>query len=139
MSQTKITPAQKHILDQMRRGYVLASSLSTKYIPFNMPAEHGGILLNAATCQMKPVLLSTIKAMLAKRLIIEEKRFSSEGFADGQETETWHICYKLNLCIDCHEQPASPDFNDMFCADCAKKMGDAWEAGWNKHVQETTA
>lgn len=91
----KITPAQQHILNQMRRGYILSSSLDTKYRFLNMPAEHGGRLLNPVQCTMKPVLLSTIKAMLNKGMIIEEKRFSTEGFCDGQETETWHITYKL--------------------------------------------
>jgi hypothetical protein len=133
----KPTPAQQHILNQMRRGYALISHIDTKYRPFNMPVEHGGYLLNTASCAMKPVLSSTIKAMLGKNLIAEIKRYvSSEGFCGKHQTETWRIHYKLNLCIDCYERPASPSFNGMFCADCAKKMGDAWEAEWNKHMQE---
>jgi hypothetical protein len=137
MGITKITSAQQQILNQMRRGYALISHMDTKYRSFNMPAEHGGYLLNTASCAMKPVLLSTIKAMLGKNLIAEEKRYvSSDGFCGEHQTERWRIHYKLNLCIHCYEQPASDQFNGMFCAACANEMGEQWETEQNERVKE---
>lgn len=95
---TKTTPAQQHILDLMQKGHVLSSQLETKYRPFDMPSEFGGYLRHPHTDRCsKTVLVSTIKAMLARGLIVESNRYiGSSGTDDGHETETWCIHYKIN-------------------------------------------
>lgn len=142
MGITKITPAQQAILEKMQKGYVLSSQFEAKYRPFDMPHEFGARIYhpNYDLRYMKSALISTIKAMLNKELIVEDSRYiCGSGTDGGHKYETWCIHYKLNLCISCYEQPASVQFNNMFCADCAKNMGDAWEVEYNKHMQEATA
>jgi hypothetical protein len=96
---TKISPAQQSIIDQMEQGHVLYSMLSTKYLPFDMNPEHGGTLRDPNvhhTISTRTILISTIKAMLAKGLIVEENRYiCSSGTWDKHETETWCITYQL--------------------------------------------
>lgn len=96
--QNKPTPAQKGILDAMQNGCVLTRTISTKYVPFNMNPEHSGTLRNPHvyhTVITKNILLSTIKAMEAKGLIAEERRYMSGSGTWGEhETETWCIIYK---------------------------------------------
>jgi hypothetical protein len=96
---SKPTPAQQQIIDQMQNGYVLSSTLSTKYVPFNMNPEHGGTLRHRDyfdTRRDKNILQSTIKVMLTKSFIAEESRYvCSSGTWEGHETETWNINYKL--------------------------------------------
>lgn len=136
----KPTPAQQHILNMMQQGYVLSSTLDTKYLPFNMKPEHSGTLRHPSLFDIrrdKTIIISTIKAMLAKGFIAEQSRYiCSSGTWGGHETETWCIRYNHNMCIHCYEQPASPQFNSTFCADCANEMGEQWEAEWNEQVKE---
>lgn len=133
----KITPAQKAILEAMQKGRVLSRTISTKYVPFEGNPEHSGTLYDPHyTRYWKTILVSTIKAMEAKGLIVENNRYvCSTGSWGEHETEEWCIIYKLNLCIDCYEQLASAQFNGMFCEECAKKMGDQWEAEQAKHLE----
>lgn len=95
---TKPTPAQKSILDLMQKGHVLSSELHTKYWPLGMALESGGHLRhpNYDPRWQKTILVSTIKAMLAKGLIAEDSRYiCSQGNWGGRETETWRIHYKV--------------------------------------------
>lgn len=95
----KPTPAQQHIIDRMEQGYVLSSELDTKYRPFDMPPERGGSIHHPDhdTRYTKTILISTIKAMLKKGLIVEDRRYiCSQGTWDSHETETWRINYQLS-------------------------------------------
>lgn len=131
---TKPTPAQKSILDLMQKGHVLSSGLETKYRPFDMPPEFGGYLHHPHTDRWsKTILISTIKAMLAKGLIAEDNRYiCSFGTEDGHETETWRINYKLNLCAHCYEAPIAD--NGLYCQSCADQIGKEYMDEWSQRV-----
>lgn len=106
---TKPTTAQKAILEAMQNGCVLTRTISTKYVPFNGNPEHSGTLRNPHVYHAvitKNILLSTIKAMEAKGLIAEERRYmSGSGTWEEHETETWCIIYKL---ADADKKPDHP-------------------------------
>lgn len=95
--QNKPSPIQQHILDKMNQGHVLSSQLDTKYRAFDGPAENGGELRHPDYDWRwrKTILISTIKAMLTKGLIVEDSRYICEsGTWAGHETEAWCIHYK---------------------------------------------
>jgi hypothetical protein len=133
---SKPTFAQQLILNKMSQGHVLSSMLDTKYCPFGMNAENGGNLRNPHvhhTISTKTILISTIKALLAKKLIVEKNRYiCSSGTWGNHETETWCINYKLNLCAQCYENPIAD--NGLYCQKCADQIGKAYMDDWTQRT-----